>query len=95
MDDLIDGFLRFMAQTETVGPLNLGNPGEFTMLELAELVLRIVGGPSKIVHKRLPADDPKQRMPDISLAKRLLKWEPAVPLEEGLKRTIAYFRGRV
>jgi UDP-glucuronate decarboxylase len=92
VDDLIEGFVRVMAQTETVGPINLGNPGEFTMLELAELTLKLVGGRSKIVHKRLPADDPKQRKPDISLAKRLLKWEPKVPLEEGLKRTIAYFK---
>lgn len=84
-----------MAQTETVGPINLGNPGEFTMNELAELTLKLVGGRSKIVHKRLPADDPKQRRPDISLAKRLLKWEPNVPLEEGLKRTIADFRKRL
>ena len=95
VDDLIDGFLRFMAQTETVGPLNLGNPGEFTMRQLAELTLKLVGGKSKIVHKPLPADDPRQRRPDITLARQVLKWEPAVPLEEGLKRTIAYFRGRV
>jgi UDP-glucuronate decarboxylase len=92
VDDLIEGFVRFMAQTETVGPMNLGNPGEFTMLELAELTLKLVGGKSKIVHKPLPADDPKQRRPDITLAKRVLKWEPQVPLEEGLRRTIAYFR---
>ena len=95
VDDLIEGFVRFMAQTETVGPMNLGNPGEFTMLQLAELAVKLVGGKSKIVHKPLPADDPKQRQPDITLAKRVLKWEPQVPLEEGLKRTIAYFRGRV
>jgi UDP-glucuronate decarboxylase len=96
VDDLIEGFVRFMSQTETVGPLNLGNPGEFTMLELAELTLKIVGGKSKIVHKELPSDDPKQRQPDITLARKHLGgWEPKVPLEEGLKRTIAYFRGRV
>ena len=95
VDDLIEGFVRFMAQTETVGPMNLGNPSEFTMLQLAELTLKLVGGKSKIVHKRLPADDPKQRQPDIALAKKVLKWEPAVPLEEGLKRTIAYFKPRV
>jgi UDP-glucuronate decarboxylase len=92
VDDLIEGFVRFMGQTETVGPMNLGNPGEFTMLELAELTLKLVGGKSKIVHRPLPADDPKQRRPDIALAKRVLKWEPQVPLEEGLRRTIAYFR---
>jgi UDP-glucuronate decarboxylase len=95
VDDLIEGFVRFMAQTETVGPMNLGNPGEFTMLQLAELTLKLVGGKSRIVHKPLPADDPKQRRPDITLAKQVLNWEPKVPLEEGLQRTITYFRGRV
>ncbi len=95
VDDLIEGFVRFMGQTHSVGPLNLGNPGEFTMMELAELTLKLTGGKSKIVHKPLPSDDPKQRQPDIALARRLLKWEPAVPLEEGLKRTIAYFRGKI
>lgn len=94
VDDLIEGFIRFMAQTETVGPMNLGNPAEFTMLELAELTLRLVGGPSKIVHKPLPADDPRQRQPDIAMAKRVLQWEPRVPLAEGLQRTIEYFRQR-
>lgn len=95
VDDLIEGFLRLMEQTETVGPVNLGNPGEFTMLELAEMVLRKVGGKSKIVHRELPSDDPRQRQPDIALAKRLLGWEPKVPLEQGIERTIAYFRGEV
>ncbi|MES2691945.1 MAG: UDP-glucuronic acid decarboxylase family protein [Verrucomicrobiota bacterium] len=96
VDDLIDGFVRFMAQTATVGPMNLGNPGEFTMLQLAELTLKLVGGKSKIVHKALPSDDPKQRRPDITLAKKHLGgWEPKVPLEEGLKRTIEYFRTKV
>ena len=95
VDDLIEGFVRFMAQTEIVGPMNLGNPGEFTMLQLAELTVKLVGGKSKIVHKPLPADDPKQRRPDITLAKKVLKWEPKVELAEGLQRTIGYFRGRV
>ena len=95
VDDLIEGFLRLMEQTETVGPVNLGNPGEFTMLELAELVLRKVGGKSKIVHRELPSDDPKQRQPDIALARRVLGWEPKVPLEQGIERTIDYFRGEV
>jgi len=95
VEDLIDGFVRFMAQTETVGPMNLGNPNEFTMLQLAELTLKLIGGKSKIVHKRLPSDDPKQRQPDIALAKKILNWEPKVPLEEGLQRTIEYFRPRV
>jgi UDP-glucuronate decarboxylase len=92
VDDLIEGFVRFMNQTETVGPLNLGNPREFTMLQLAELTLQMVGGKSKIIHKPLPADDPKQRKPDIALAQKVLKWEPSVQLAEGLKRTIEYFR---
>ena len=95
VDDLIEGLLRLMKQTETVGPLNLGNPDEFTMLRLAEVTLKLVGGKSKIVHQPLPADDPRQRRPDITQARRALKWKPAVALEEGLKRTIAYFRGRV
>ncbi|HXA13572.1 MAG TPA: UDP-glucuronic acid decarboxylase family protein [Opitutaceae bacterium] len=95
VDDLIEGFVRFMNQTETVGPLNLGNPCEFTMLQLAELTLQLVGGKSKIVHKPLPADDPKQRRPDIELAQKVLKWEPTVQLAEGLKRTIAYFSKQV
>ena len=95
VDDLVDGFVRFMAQEQTVGPMNLGNPGEFTMMELAELTVKLVGGPSKVVHRPLPSDDPKQRQPDITLARQVLGWEPAVPLEEGLKRTIAYFRTRL
>jgi len=95
VDDLIEGFIRLMAQTETVGPVNIGNPGEFTMLQLAELTLKLVGSKSKIVHQPLPADDPRQRRPDITLAKRVLKWEPTVPLEEGLKRTIAYFKTQI
>jgi UDP-glucuronate decarboxylase len=92
VDDLIEGFIRLMDQDETVGPVNIGNPGEFTMLQLAELVLEKVGGPSKIVHRDLPADDPKQRRPDITLARKHLDWEPTVPLEEGIERTIAYFK---
>jgi UDP-glucuronate decarboxylase len=92
VDDLIEGFVRLMEQDKTVGPVNIGNPGEFTMLELAELVLKKVGGKSKVTNLPLPADDPKQRRPDISLAKEALGWEPKVPLEEGLDRTIAYFR---
>ncbi len=75
--------------------MNIGNPGEFTMLELAETVLRLVGGTSKIEHRPLPSDDPKQRQPDISLAKATFDWEPKVALEDGLKETIAYFRHRL
>lgn len=95
VDDLIEGFLRLMNQTETVGPVNIGNPGEFTMLELAELVIQKVGGPSKIVHRELPADDPKQRKPDITLARKHLGWEPTIPLAEGIERTVAYFRKEI
>ncbi|HYD69458.1 UDP-glucuronic acid decarboxylase family protein [Azospirillum sp.] len=95
VDDLIEGFVRFMGTPEQhTGPLNLGNPGEFTMLELAEKVIRLTGTSSKIVHKPLPQDDPKQRRPDIAKAKSLLGWEPKVPLDDGLERTIAYFRSR-
>jgi len=90
--DLIEGFVRLMSQEEITGPVNIGNPGEFTMLELAESVLKRVGSKSKIIHLDLPADDPKQRQPDISLAKSKLGWEPKVSLEEGLKPTIEYFR---
>jgi len=95
VDDLIEGFVRLMNQTETVGPVNIGNPGEFTMLELAEQVLKLTKSKSKIVHKPLPSDDPKQRRPDITLAKKHLKWEPTIPLAEGLKKTIAYFKTKV
>ena len=92
VDDLIEGIVRLMNQTETVGPVNLGNPDEFTMQQLAELTVRCVGGRSQIVHKPLPADDPKQRQPDITLARAVLNWAPAIPLAEGLARTIAWFR---
>jgi len=96
VDDLIEGFVRLMNQTETTGPINIGNPGEFTMLQLAELTLKLVGGKSKIVHRPLPADDPKQRRPDITLAQKYLNnWAPTVQLEEGLQRTIAYFKTQV
>lgn len=93
VDDLIDGFIRMMATPdEMTGPVNLGNPNEFTIRELAELVIKKVGGQSKLVMKSLPHDDPKQRQPDISLAKRVLDWEPKVDLEDGLDMTIEYFR---
>ena len=92
VDDLVDGFMRFMEQDKIVGPMNLGNPGEFTMLQLAELVLKKVGGKSKITHLPLPSDDPKQRRPDITLAKETLGWEPNVPLEQGIEKTISYFK---
>jgi UDP-glucuronate decarboxylase len=92
VDDLIEGFLRLMnSEPGFTGPVNLGNPGEFTMLELAEKVLKLVGGKSRLTFMPLPADDPKQRQPNIELAKEKLGWEPKVPLDEGLKRTVAYF----
>jgi UDP-glucuronate decarboxylase len=85
-----------MNQTGTIGPVNIGNPDEFTMLELAELTLRLTGSSSKITHRPLPGDDPKQRRPDISVAKKYLGgWTPAIPLEEGLRRTIAYFKSQI
>jgi len=90
--DLIDGFVRLMEQDKLVGPVNIGNPGEFTMLELAEKVIQLTGTQSRIVHEALPADDPKQRQPDIELAKTELGWEPRVELDEGLVETIDYFR---
>lgn len=94
VDDLIDGMVRMMqSDASFTGPVNIGNPGEFTMLELAEMVLRIVGGPSKLVFLPLPADDPKQRQPDIALAKARLGWAPKVCLEDGLKETVDYFKG--
>jgi UDP-glucuronate decarboxylase len=93
VDDLIEGMLRLMdSPSDFTGPVNIGNPGEFTMLELAEKVIRLVGGKSKLAFMPLPADDPKQRQPDITLAKSQLDWEPKVALEDGLKETIAYFR---
>lgn len=91
VDDLIEGFVKFMETDDFTGPVNLGNPGEFTMLQLAEQVIQKVGGRSKIVFRPLPSDDPKQRKPDITLAKTRLNWEPKVPLSDGLDRTIAYF----
>lgn len=93
VDDLIDAFLLMMDSPETLkGPVNIGNPGEFTMLELAETVLSIVGSKSKLVFQPLPADDPKQRQPDISQAKKELGWEPKVGLKDGLEETVDYFR---
>ena len=93
VDDMIEGFIRMMdSEPGFTGPVNMGNPGEFTMLELAENVLRLAGSKSKIAFKPLPTDDPRQRQPDITLAKEELGWEPKVRLEDGLKETIAYFR---
>ena len=92
VDDLIEAFVRIMATgDEFVGPVNIGNPGEFTILELAEKVIEFVGGSNKIVNMPLPMDDPTRRRPDISLAKETLGWEPKIALDEGLRRTIEFF----
>ncbi len=93
VDELVEGIIRLL-RSSTHDPVNLGNPCEFTMLELARIVLNITGSASRIVYKPLPQDDPRQRKPDISRAKRLLKWQPKISLEEGLTRTIAWFRER-
>ena len=90
-DDLIEGFIRMMNQDETIGPMNIGNPREFTILELAEKVINLTGSQSKIIYEALPSDDPKQRQPDITQARQVLDWEPKYSLDEGLKTTIAYF----
>lgn len=92
-DDMVEGMIRMMDNTEGfIGPVNIGNPEEFTILELANLVLELTGSKSKIVFKSLPADDPVRRRPDITLARQKLGWEPKTPLREGLKRTIEWFR---
>ena len=91
VDDLIGGFLKLMASPDAVtGPINIGNPGEFTILQLAEKVLELTGSASRIERRPLPENDPMQRRPDISKAKALLDWEPTIPLEQGLVKTIAY-----
>lgn len=92
VDDLVGGLIALMQnKSDETGPVNLGNPGEFTMLELADLVLELTGSSSKVEHRPLPQDDPKQRQPQIDKAKKVLGWEPKVPLKEGLVKTIAYF----
>jgi UDP-glucuronate decarboxylase len=92
VDDLINGFVALMATGDDfAGPVNLGNPSEFTILELAEKVIEIVGSDSKIINRPLPADDPTQRKPNISLAKEKLDWEPTVNLDDGLRKTVEYF----
>ena len=92
VDDLIEAMIRMMNQEEIIGPVNTGNPNEFTILELAEKVIELTGSKSKIIFKDLPEDDPMQRKPDNSLAKQKLNWEPKIQLEEGLEKTIAFFR---
>jgi UDP-glucuronate decarboxylase len=92
VDDLIEGFIRLMdSPADCTGPVNLGNPGEFTMLELAETIREMTGSRSELIHKPLPADDPRQRQPDIRLAREQLGWEPRIHLADGLQPTIAYF----
>ncbi|MFZ4068925.1 MAG: UDP-glucuronic acid decarboxylase family protein [Caulobacterales bacterium] len=92
VDDLVDGLMRLMDTGDDVtGPINIGNPGEFTMIELAEQVLALTGAKSKLIHKPLPADDPRQRQPDITRARTILDWEPKTNLKAGLQRTIDYF----
>ena len=96
VDDLISGFLKMMGTPDSfTGPCNIGNPGEFTIKELAEKVIKLTNSRSKLVYKPLPVDDPLQRCPDITLAKKHLKWQPTIQLEEGLKKTIAYFEKRL
>ena len=94
IDDLIEAIVRVMNRTHAAetGPVNLGNPTEFTVLELAEKVIKLTGSKSKIVFKELPQDDPTRRKPDITKARNLIHWEPEVQLEEGLQKTIEYFR---
>ena len=94
MDDLVEGLIRLMESDEAVtGPVNLGNPGEFSIRELAEKVVALVDSGSKLVYEPLPQDDPTQRQPDISQASKVLDWQPTIPLDEGLPRTVEYFRG--
>ncbi|HPF00034.1 MAG TPA: SDR family oxidoreductase [Bacteroidales bacterium] len=96
VDDMVNGMIAMMNTGEEItGPINIGNPGEFTMLQLAEQVIRLTGSKSKIRHEPLPADDPMQRQPDISKAKEILHWEPKVNLEEGLIKTIEYFKNTI
>merc|ERR1712113_293273 len=92
VDDTVDALMRFMDQEQTVGPMNIGNPNEFTVKELAEMVVELTGSKSKIIYLPLPGDDPKQRRPDIARAKKYLNWEPKTQLREGLTKTIDYFK---
>jgi UDP-glucuronate decarboxylase len=96
VDDLIEGIYRLMqSPADFTGPCNLGNPNEFTMLELAKTIIDLTGSKSEIVHMPLPSDDPRQRQPDISRARLYLGWEPKIALREGLKNTIGYFESRI
>jgi len=92
-DDLVEGFIRLMeAPNEVVGPINLGNPGEYTIKQLAELTIEMVGNDNKIIYEPLPPDDPTRRQPDITLARKYLDWEPTVSLRDGLSKTIEWFK---
>jgi UDP-glucuronate decarboxylase len=96
VDDLVEGFIRLMdTDKDVTGPVNLGNPGEFTILELAQKVIALTGSKSELLLGDLPEDDPKQRQPDIALAKRELDWEPTISLDQGLSYTVDYFRNRL
>lgn len=95
VDDLIEGMVRFMNCDGFLGPVNIGNPSEFTIRELAEKVIHLTGSKAQIIKCQLPSDDPRQRQPDISLAKEKLGWQPAIPLDEGLEKTIDYFRKKI
>jgi len=95
VDDLIEGMVRFMNCNGFLGPVNIGNPSEFTIRELAEKVIHLTGSKAQIIKCQLPSDDPRQRQPDISLAREKLGWQPAIPLDEGLEKTIEYFRKKL
>ena len=94
VDDMVEAFIRMMNNTQGfTGPVNVGNPGEFTIKQLAEIIIELTGSKSRLVYRELPEDDPLQRKPDITLAKKELNWEPTISLKEGLEKTITYFRG--
>jgi UDP-glucuronate decarboxylase len=92
VDDLIDGMVKLMNSENFTGPVNIGNPDEYTILDFAKKIIAMTGSKSKISYKPLPSDDPTQRMPDITLAKEKLGWKPTIPVDDGLKRTIEYFK---
>ena len=95
MSDLVEGLVRLMNRDDLHEPVNLGNPGEYTIMEVAEKVLELINTPAAIIHRELPADDPGRRRPDITRARELLDWQPTVPLVDGLKETIPYFAARL
>ena len=96
VDDLVEGMIRMMASPESfTGPVNIGNPNEFTIMQLAETVIKLTNSKSKIIRMQLPSDDPMQRQPDIELAKKMLNWEPKIQLKEGLIKTIDYFAATI